>query len=109
MVRTPRSRPTLTEWAVLGLLCEQPAHGWDLARSLAPDGDVGQVWTVSRPLVYRAVAVLRGLGYVEERETAPSPLGPQRVLLAPTPRGRQALRRWLGARDARMCVTCAPS
>ena len=96
MARTPRSQPTLTEWAVLGLLCEQPAHGWDLARSLAPDGDVGQVWTVSRPLVYRAVAVLRGLGYVEERETAPSPLGPQRVLLAPTPRGRQASRRWLG-------------
>ena len=75
MVRTPAASRRLTEWAVLGLLCEQPAHGWDLARSLAPDGDVGQVWTVSRPLVYRAVAVLRGLGYVEERETASSASG----------------------------------
>jgi tRNA (adenine37-N6)-methyltransferase len=95
MPRVARTEPTLTEWTVLGLLREQPAHGWDLARAFAPDGEIGRVWTVSRPLVYRAVTVLRELGYVAERGSTPSTTGPHRVLLAPTPRGRQALRRWL--------------
>jgi tRNA-Thr(GGU) m(6)t(6)A37 methyltransferase TsaA len=95
MPRLARTEPTLTEWAVLGLLRERPAHGWDLARAFASDGEIGQIWTVSRPLVYRAITVLRDLGYVVERGSAPSTTGPHRVLLAPTPRGRQALRRWL--------------
>jgi tRNA-Thr(GGU) m(6)t(6)A37 methyltransferase TsaA len=95
VARRPRTEPSLTEWAVLGLLCEKPAHGWDLARAFGQDGDVGQVWSVSRALVYRAVAMLRELGYVVDRGNTPSSSGPHRVLLAPTPRGRQAMRRWL--------------
>jgi len=96
MPRVARTEPNLTEWAVLGVLREQPAHGWDLARAFAPTGEIGQIWTVSRPLVYRAITVLRELGYIAERGSTPSTTGPHRVLLAPTPRGRQALRRWLG-------------
>src|SRR3954467_8605841 len=95
MARPSRTEPTLTEWAVLGLLQERPAHGWDLARAFVPDGEIGRVWTVSRPLVYRAITVLREHGYVVDRGSARSASGPERVLLAPTPRGRQALRRWL--------------
>ena len=49
------------------------------------DGEIGRIWTVSRPLVYRAITVLRELGYVAERGSATSATGPQRVLLAPTP------------------------
>jgi tRNA (adenine37-N6)-methyltransferase len=96
MARPGRTEPSLTEWAVVGLLREEPVHGWDVARSLAPDGDVGRIWAVSRPLVYRAISVLRELGYVEDRGTSPSSSGPERVLLAPTARGRTAFRRWLG-------------
>jgi len=96
MPRVARTEPNLTEWAVLGLLREQPAHGWDIARAFAPAGEIGQIWTVSRPLVYRAITVLRELEYIVERGSTPSSTGPHRVLLAPTPRGRQALRRWLG-------------
>ncbi len=95
MPRVARTEPSLTEWAVLGLLAERAAHGWEVARAFATDGDVGQVWAVSRPLVYRAITVLRELGYIDERGSVPSAAGPQRTLLAPTPRGRQALRRWL--------------
>jgi tRNA (adenine37-N6)-methyltransferase len=95
MPRIARTEPTLTEWAVLGLLREKPAHGWDIARAFASGGEIGQIWTVSRPLVYRAITVLRELGYVAERGSTPSSTGPHRVLLTPTPRGRQALRRWL--------------
>ena len=96
MARQARTEPSLTEWAVLGLLREGSAHGWDVARAFAPDGPLGNVWTVSRPLVYRAITVLRDLGYVEDRGSTPSSSGPERVLLAPTPRGRAAFRRWLG-------------
>jgi len=96
MARRARTEPSLTEWAVLGLLREGSAHGWDVARAFAPGGAMGNVWSVSRPLVYRAIAVLRELGYVEDRGSAPSSSGPDRVLLAPTPRGRAALKRWLG-------------
>src|SRR3954451_9435909 len=95
MARPSRTEPTLTEWAVLGLLQERPAHGWDLARAFAADGEIGRIWTVSRPLVYRAITVLRELGYVTERGSAKSATGPHRVLLAPTPRGKGALERWL--------------
>jgi len=40
----PRARDELTvgEWAVLALLGEQPAHGFALARAMAPDGEVGR-------------------------------------------------------------------
>lgn len=95
MARRARTEPSLTEWAVLGLLAERPAHGWDLARAFRPAGEIGDVWTVSRPLVYRAVTVLRELGYVDEKGTSPSAEGPQRTLLAPTREGRRALRTWL--------------
>ncbi len=95
MARPHRTEPSLTEWVVLGLLCERPAHGWDVARAFGREGDVGQVWSVSRPLVYRAITVLRELGYIVDRGSTPSSTGPVRVLLAPTPRGRQAFRRWL--------------
>jgi tRNA-Thr(GGU) m(6)t(6)A37 methyltransferase TsaA len=95
MARASRTEPSLTEWAVLGLLCDEPAHGWNIARAFAPEGEIGQVWTVSRPLVYRAITVLRDLGYIEDRGSVPSAAGPHRTLLGPTGRGRQAARRWL--------------
>ena len=38
MARQARTEPSLTEWAVLGLLREGSAHGWDVARAFAPDG-----------------------------------------------------------------------
>ncbi|HEY8104134.1 MAG TPA: tRNA (N6-threonylcarbamoyladenosine(37)-N6)-methyltransferase TrmO [Gaiellaceae bacterium] len=95
MARLARTEPSLTEWAALGVLCEGPAHGWDVARHFRPDEDFGQVWSVSRALVYRAIGVLRDLGYIVEKGSERSAKGPHRLLLAATPRGRQALRRWL--------------
>jgi DNA-binding PadR family transcriptional regulator len=89
-------RPTLSlnEWAVLGLLVESPRHGYDIAIELRPSGDVGTVWTVSRPLVYRALDRLDALGLVEARRNE-SGAGPRRTVYGPTRRGRTALRRWL--------------
>jgi PadR family transcriptional regulator AphA len=83
------------EWASLGLLAEQPAHGFAVARAFAPEGEVGRVWSCSRPLVYRALAVLVERGLVEERGSQPSEAGPQRTMLGVTRAGRRELERWL--------------
>ena len=95
MARPTRTEPSLTEWAVLALLAERPAHGWDVARHFASGGDVGRIWTASRPLVYRAITVLRDLEFVSDRGGIPSASGPQRIVLEPTTRGRDALKQWL--------------
>ena len=83
------------EWSVLALLCEQPAHGWALAQALAPDGEIGSVWTLGRPVVYRALQTLVEHGLVEPAGQEPGTRGPSRTIFAPTAAGRAAVRRWL--------------
>ena len=93
----PRSRSDLTsgEWAVLALLVEGPNHGFAVARVMAPDGEVGRVWSLRRPLVYRAAETLTRMDLVRPAGTEPSRTGPQRTVLAATPTGKRALTRWL--------------
>jgi DNA-binding PadR family transcriptional regulator len=83
------------EWAVLALLVIEPSHGWTLARALAPEGEVGQIWSLQRPLVYRALELLRSRGLVEDAGTVASASGPRRTIVKPTPAGRRQVRRWL--------------
>ena len=97
MSRPPRLEPSLPEWGALGLLCEEPRHGWAVANELAPGGELGRVFSCTRPLVYRALGQLREAGLVEVRGTATSDTGPERTTLAATRRGRTAFARW---RDA---------
>ena len=93
----PRSRSDLTagEWAVLALLAEEPSHGFAIARVMAPAGEVGRVWAVRRPLVYRAAETLTRMDLVRPTGTEASRTGPQRTVLAATPAGKRAVTRWL--------------
>jgi PadR family transcriptional regulator AphA len=88
---------SLADWAVLGVVAEAPTHGWPIVRVLAPDGALGRVWTVTRPLVYRSLATLETIGFVEPSGEARRGRGPTRVVVRVTARGRAALRRWLAA------------
>ena len=88
---------SLSDWAVLAVVAEGPTHGWPVVRELAPDGAIGRVWTVSRPLVYRSLAVLLSRGFVEECGETEGVRGPQRTIVRATRPGRAALRRWLDA------------
>jgi DNA-binding PadR family transcriptional regulator len=83
------------EWAVLALCDEEPAHGFALARTLDAEGEVGRVWAVARPLVYRALHRLQELGLVEELGTRPSDSGPPRTVFATTPEARGRVDEWL--------------
>ena len=102
----PREELTVGEWAVVGLLAEGPSHGFAVARAMAPGGEVGKVWTVRRPLVYRAIETLTAMGLVRTAGTVASASGPQRTVLQSTPAGKRAVTRWLRqpvdhVRDAR--------
>jgi DNA-binding PadR family transcriptional regulator len=102
----PRDELTAGEWAVLALLAESPTHGFAIARAMAPDGEVGHVWSVRRPLVYRAIETLTRMGLVRPAGTVPSRSGPRRTVLEATPDGKRAVTRWLRqpvghVRDAR--------
>jgi DNA-binding PadR family transcriptional regulator len=93
--RGPRIELSPAEWASLALLAEQPTHGFAIARALAPGGEVGRVWSCSRPLVYRGLSVLAQLGLIEERGIEQSDRGPRRTVLRPTRAGRREVERWL--------------
>ena len=95
MPRAAETPLSPAEWASLALLAEQPTHGFAVARALAPEGEVGRVWSCSRPLVYRAIERLDELNLVEERGSEPSKTGPRRTVLGTTRSGRRELERWL--------------
>ena len=86
---------SLTEWAVLCVVAEQPTHGFAIAKELGPNGDLGRVWTVPRPLVYRALATLTQLRLVEPLQPEAGDRGPTRTPLRVTRAGRAAVDRWL--------------
>ncbi len=96
MSRTRGPGLLLGEWACLGALVDSPAHGFAVARRLTPDGDLGRVWTLSRPLTYRACNTLLERELIVEKGDEPGEPGPNRTILGPTRKGRAALRRWLG-------------
>ena len=86
---------TAGEWAVLALVAEAPTHGFAIAKALAPDGPVGTVWTLPRPLVYRALETLEKGEYIRDAGNEPSASGPPRRLFKVTRKGAAQLRAWL--------------
>lgn len=94
MNATPRL--SVTELAVLGVLAEGPSHGFAISKQLAADSDLGRIFTVRRPLVYRALDRLVHDGYVTPVSTERGEAGPNRVIHRITPAGRRRLNYWLG-------------
>src|SRR5215207_241611 len=84
----------LAEWVCLTLITQHVAHGWALGTMLAPDGEVGRIWTLSRPLTYRAIDGLVDKGLITRTGHAAG-RGRDRVVLAPTPAVRRLAKRWL--------------
>ena len=83
------------EWSVLALLAEEPSHGWALARQMTRTGEIGAVWSLGRPLVYRALELLEQRGLTEAIGHEPGLRGPNRTIFRATARGRDALELWL--------------
>jgi DNA-binding PadR family transcriptional regulator len=86
---------SLAEWLVLCLACEQPLHGFAMARILGTDGTMGRVWRVPKPVVYRALQRLEQLGLVRAAGQEPSSQGPVRSPVGATAQGRNLAAAWL--------------
>ena len=99
-VRDDATRPvraadlSLAEHVCLALVAGGVSHGWALGTLLTADGELGRIWSLSRPLTYRAVDNLVGKGFVSRRGVVAG-RGRDRVLLAATPAGRQQATAWL--------------
>src|SRR5262245_58431771 len=72
------------EWAIVALLAEQPVHGWGLIQKLRPDGEIGAVWSLPRPSVYRALEALQQRGLIEESRLERGERGPYRMVFQTT-------------------------
>jgi DNA-binding PadR family transcriptional regulator len=83
------------EWAVLALLCERPAHGYAIAATMAPDGDVGEIWSLSEQLTYKTLRTLQRLGYVEVSAVKAGNGAPRRTELTATSDAKRMVSRWL--------------
>jgi DNA-binding PadR family transcriptional regulator len=54
----------LPEWTVPAVLREGPAHGFAIAALTAPQAELGRVWQLPRPVVYRALSRLAEAGLI---------------------------------------------
>lgn len=80
---------------MLCLVCETPSHGFAIARITAGDGELGHVWRVPKPVIYRALQRLEAVQLVATIEVQPSNSGPARSMVAATDAGRRAAAVWL--------------
>jgi DNA-binding PadR family transcriptional regulator len=84
----------LAEWTVLVLLSQRPAHGFAVSQLTASDGELGRIWRIPRPVVYRAIGRLVEAGLITPESVEPG-LGPQRTIYTVTAEGRREAERWL--------------
>ena len=85
---------SLAEWTVLALICERPTHGFAIAQLTAPDGELGRIWHIPRPIVYRAIGRLEEADLVAPQAVEPG-RGPQRTIYSATPSGHKVVADWL--------------
>ena len=83
------------EWAVLALLCEEPRHGYAIASLMTPDGEVGRVWSLRRPMTYRTIDALERLELIAVDSVEPGTTAPTRRILRAVPAAEARVATWL--------------
>jgi DNA-binding PadR family transcriptional regulator len=97
-----RARPLgAADYAILGLLGEQPRHGYELAEAFRAGGDLASVCGMPLNVLYAQVHRLEGFELIAG---TPEPVGPnrERTVLHLTEAGRAAFRAWLDRPVERM-------
>jgi DNA-binding PadR family transcriptional regulator len=75
--------------ALIGLLADRPASGWDLTRRF--EELLGSVWPAGHPQIYGELGKLEADGFIEIESEGPR----RRKTYRPTPAGIAEVRRWL--------------
>lgn len=88
------SELSLAEHVCLALVAEGATHGWQIGTLLSADGEIGRVWSLTRPLTYRALEQLTDKKLVR-RSPAAAGTGRERQQLKATARGRRLADAWL--------------
>jgi DNA-binding PadR family transcriptional regulator len=86
---------SLAEWTVLAVVSERRTHGFAIAQLTAPHGELGRIWQIPRPVIYRSIGRLLDEGLLTPGAVESGARGPQRTLYSVTPQGREAVRQWL--------------
>jgi DNA-binding PadR family transcriptional regulator len=92
---TCERRLSLTEGLVLCLVSDGPTYGLILAGLLAPDGSLGQIWSVPKAMVYYTLQQLELLGLIRMTGEQQASRGRARSVCEITPAGRAAAEAWL--------------
>lgn len=79
---------------VLALIVQKPRHGWAIHEELAPKGEIGRAWTLSRQLVYRAIDTLESDDLVKRAQPKDGG-GGDKVIISPTAKGKARVKFWL--------------
>jgi DNA-binding PadR family transcriptional regulator len=86
---------SLAEWVVLTVIGERPTHGFAVSVLTDRDGELGRIWHIPRPAIYRALGRVEAAGLVTPDAIEPG-RGPQRTVYSITQAGREAVDSWLG-------------
>jgi len=99
----PRTKSGLSaaEYAILGLVHQQPAHGYQIAQEMAPDSGLGLICPLRRSNVYFLLGNLERRGLVEVEQRRDDAYPPKTVLKA-TAAGRSAFETWIWQPAARL-------
>ena len=90
------SQLSLIEATCLALMNQGATHGYDIAKRFHPEGDIGEVFTQTNPVVYRALKSLEAAKLVKSTDA----LGVRKQLkfaLTVTAEGERVLHSWLNA------------
>lgn len=90
--KTPCASALSPEYALLGLLMQRPAHGYELHQRLC--SELGQVWHVSQSQVYNILSRLEARGFIVATVQAQEKL-PARRRFRVTPAGCRRFDQWL--------------
>lgn len=87
---------SLIEATCLALIGQGSTHGYDIAKRFHPEGDIGEVFTQTNPVVYRALKSLEAAQLVKSTDA----LGVRKQLkfaLSVTEEGERIFGNWLNA------------
>jgi PadR family transcriptional regulator AphA len=80
---------SLADQVCLAVVGEGRTHGWAIVKLLAPDGELGRIWSLSRALTYRSIDRLVEFGLVDRSDAG------RRAELSITAAGRRRRIAWL--------------
>jgi len=89
-----KSGLSVAEYAILGLVCRQPGHGYQIAQEIAPNAGLGLILPLRLSNVYFLLGNLEHRGLIEVADRQDDGYPPKTVFQV-TAAGRRAFESWI--------------